>query len=54
MVTQCWVGERQNRRRKEHGLIVGMRNEEAYSFVDQLGEGGLRDRNGVEPGCDCK
>lgn len=38
MIPQLGLGERQQRRRKEHGLIVRMRNHQTYPFVVQLGK----------------
>jgi len=33
MITQLWFGERQNRWRKEHGLIIRVCDQQTYPLV---------------------
>lgn len=47
MVARLWSRERQDRRRKEHGLVIRVRNQEADALVLQRGETRLDDTGGV-------
>jgi hypothetical protein len=49
MVTQLWRCESQNSRRKEHSLVIGMRNEQTYSLILQSWGACLSHGHRVEP-----
>lgn len=52
MVSQTRVRQRQQRRRKEHRLIVWMRNQQTYPLIPELREPRFRDRDRVQPAGD--
>ena len=52
MVPQTWIGQRQHRGRKEHGLIIRVRNQQTDALVPELGEARARDGDGVQPAGD--
>ena len=52
MVPQTGIRQRQERRRKEHSLIIWMRDQETYALIPQLGELGPRNGYRVQPARD--
>lgn len=52
MVAQRWFCQGQKRWRKEHGLIIGMRNEQTDPLILQAGKLLLGGSHSVEPGRD--
>jgi len=52
MVPQTRIRQRQHRGRKEHGLIIRMRNQQTDPLVPELGEARARDGDGVQPAGD--
>lgn len=48
MVARVWSCQGQNRRRKEHGFVIGMRNEQADALVQDLGEAGLDEPRDID------
>lgn len=52
MIAQIRVRQRQQRRRKEHGFIIRMRDQKTDALVAQLGKSGVRDADRVQPGGD--
>jgi len=49
MIAQLRIGKGEQRRRKEHSLVIGVRYQQTDSLVAQLGESRARHGNGVEP-----
>ena len=49
MVPQTGIRQRQERRRKEHSLIIGMRNQQADSLIPELWKPRFRDGDSVQP-----
>ena len=49
MVTKGGGSECEERRREEHGFVVGMGDQEADALVAEDGEGGAGHVGGVEP-----
>lgn len=52
MISQFWIRQCQEGGRKEHGLVIGMRNEKTYALVAQFGEAAARNVDGIQPGSD--
>lgn len=52
MVSQLRICQREDRGRKKHSLVIGMRNEQTDPLVSQLGESGPRHVDSVHPRCD--
>ena len=49
MISKFFIRQSQDRRRKEHRLIIGVCNQEADAFAAKGGERGACDMCSVEP-----
>ena len=47
MIPQPRIRQRQHGRRKEHSLIIRMRNQQTYPLIPEFREPRFRDRHGV-------